>query len=53
VCDSTLRKMANVGDWVGACAQLDRWNKAGGRVVRGLVYRRADERAVCEGRVTQ
>ena len=51
VCGSTLQAMANAGDWKGACAQLDRWNRAGGRVFRGLVLRRASERAVCEGRV--
>lgn len=50
VCGSTLQAKANAGDWAGACAQLSRWDKAGGRVMRGLTRRRADERAVCEGR---
>lgn len=50
VCGSTLQRKANAGDWAGACAELDRWNRAGGRVYRGLVLRRADERAMCEGR---
>ncbi|MFT3805420.1 lysozyme [Arenimonas sp.] len=50
VCGSTLQAMANAGNWVGACAQLSRWNKAAGRVMRGLTLRRMDERAVCEGR---
>lgn len=50
VCGSTLQKKALANDWPGACAQLDLWNKAGGRVYDGLVYRRDDERALCEGR---
>ncbi|WP_425527764.1 hypothetical protein [Xylella fastidiosa] len=28
---------------------MDRWQHAAGREVRGLVLRRADERALCEG----
>ncbi len=51
VCQSTLRKKALAGDWPGACAELDKWKYAGGRVYRGLVYRRADDRALCEGRL--
>lgn len=50
VCGSTLQKKALANDWPGACAELDRWNKAGGRELRGLTLRRADERALCEGR---
>lgn len=50
VCGSTLQAKANAGDWAGACAQLSRWDKAGGRVMRGLTLRRIDERATCEGR---
>lgn len=48
VCGSTLQRHALAGNWKGACAQLDRWKYAGGRVFRGLVLRRADERKVCE-----
>lgn len=48
VCGSTLQRLANAGDWRGACAQLDRWVYAGGRVLPGLVKRRAAERALCE-----
>jgi len=51
VCGSTLQRKANGGDWAGACAELDKWKYAGGRVYRGLVLRRADERAMCEGRL--
>ena len=50
VCGSTLQRKANAGDWAGACAQISRWVYAGGKQVKGLVRRRAAERAVCEGR---
>jgi len=50
VCGSTLQRKALAGDWPGACAELSRWNRAGGRVLRGLTLRRIDERAMCEGR---
>lgn len=46
-CRSTLARHANAGDWVGACNQLPRWNRAGGVVVRGLSNRRAAEQALC------
>lgn len=35
-------------NWRQACAVLDRYKYAAGRVMRGLVLRRADERKVCE-----
>lgn len=46
-CKSTLVKKLNAGDLRGACDQLPRWNKAAGVVWRGLVTRRAQERAAC------
>lgn len=46
-CSSTLAKMANAGNWQGACNQLPRWNKAGGKVVRGLTNRRLAEQKLC------
>jgi len=49
VCGSTLQRKALDNDWPGACAELDRWKFAKGRELRGLVLRRADERALCEG----
>jgi lysozyme len=49
-CGSTVAKRFNAGDYAGACAAFDMWNKQGGRVLPGLVKRRAEERAVCEGR---
>jgi lysozyme len=49
VCGSTVQRKALANDWPGACAAIDLYNKAGGRVMRGLVLRRADERKLCEG----
>lgn len=46
-CRSTLVRKANAGDLTGACNELPRWNKAGGRIVRGLTNRRMSERAMC------
>lgn len=48
-CGSTLVRKLNAGDYVGACDELPRWNKAGGRVLPGLSKRRAQERAQCRG----
>lgn len=49
VCGSTLQQKALANDWPGACAELSKWKYGGGRVLRGLELRRADERALCEG----
>lgn len=46
-CGSTLVRKANAGDIRGACNELMRWNRAGGREVRGLTNRRAAERDLC------
>jgi len=46
-CRSTLVRKANAGDLAGACRELPRWNRAGGRVIRGLTNRRLSERAMC------
>lgn len=49
---STMLKMLNNNDRVGACNQLLRWDKAGGRVLRGLTLRRQAENKLClEGTV--
>lgn len=50
LCRSTLARKANLGDWVGACAELSKWKYAKGIELPGLVKRRAAERAICEGR---
>jgi GH24 family phage-related lysozyme (muramidase) len=49
VCGSDLQRLANAGDLPGACNQLPRWNKAGGKVVDGLTQRREMERRICLG----
>ena len=48
--NSTLLKKLNTGDHSGACKELLKWNKAGGKEVRGLTNRRKHEFEVCEGR---
>lgn len=45
---STLLRKLNAGDARGACAELSRWVYAGGVKLKGLVARRAEERALCE-----
>lgn len=40
---STLRKRVNAGRWADVPTELRKWNKAGGRVLRGLVLRREAE----------
>jgi len=47
VCGSTLQKKAKANDWVGACNELPRWNKAGGRELKGLTLRRKNEQQLC------
>ena len=44
---STAMRRLNAGDIRGACEAFAMWNRAGGRVIRGLVNRRADETALC------
>jgi lysozyme len=41
--DSTLLKKLNARDYRGAAAQFAVWNKAGGRVLKGLTTRRKEE----------
>jgi lysozyme len=43
---STLLRLLNAGDIDGAIAQFSVWNEAGGRVLAGLVKRRAAEAAL-------
>ena len=49
-CGSAAARKANAGDWPGACAAIEMWNRAGGKVVNGLAKRRAAERKLCEGK---
>jgi lysozyme len=50
-CSSTIAKKLNELDYVGACREILRWDKAGGRVVRGLTARRQTEYRQCTGGV--
>lgn len=45
---STLLRLHKAGDYVGAEEQFMRWTKAGGRVLPGLVRRRAAEAELYE-----
>lgn len=45
---STLLRKLNAGDHAGALAELPKWNLAGGKVLAGLVRRRAAEKAMAE-----
>jgi lysozyme len=40
---STLRKKVNAGDWDAVPSEIRKWNKAGGRVLKGLMIRREAE----------
>lgn len=46
-CRSTLNKKLNAMDYTGACNELLKWNKAGGRVYNGLTKRRLEEHKLC------
>lgn len=48
-CRSTLVRKLNAGDYAGACAELLRWTKAGGRTLPGLLRRRQTEYRICTG----
>ena len=42
---STLLRKLNKGDYVGASEEFARWNKSCGKILKGLVKRRAKEKA--------
>lgn len=46
-CHSSAARRLNAGDAKGACDALLMWNRARGRVVRGLTNRRQAERRLC------
>jgi len=46
---STLLRKLNAGDYDGAGAEFIRWNRAAGKIMRGLTRRRYAERALFEG----
>jgi lysozyme len=51
-CKSTMAEKFNKEDYAGACAQLSRWVYGPDKTkpLPGLVKRRTEERAICEGR---
>ncbi|MCS4234426.1 lysozyme [Stenotrophomonas sp. BIGb0135] len=44
--NSTLLRKFNAGDVAGAAAEFPRWNRAAGKVMKGLTNRRLDEQGV-------
>jgi lysozyme len=48
-CSSTLVKKLNDQDYAGACKEILRWDRAKGRVVKGLTIRRQEEHKKCLG----
>lgn len=46
---STLLRKLNQGDYYGASQEFQRWNKAGGKVFKGLTRRRLSERNLFNG----
>ena len=48
---STMLKVINSGDHAGVPAQIKRWNKAGGKVLEGLVRRREAEALLYQGAI--
>jgi lysozyme len=46
-CRSTVARRFNAGRFKDGCDAYLLWNRAGGRVVRGLTLRRQDERLLC------
>lgn len=40
---STLRKRINAQDWAGAKKEILKWNKGGGKILKGLTLRRMAE----------
>jgi len=47
--DSTLLRKFKTGDVAGAADEFPKWNKAGGKIMAGLVRRRKAERAMFVG----
>ncbi len=47
---STMLKVLNKGDYENVPAQIKRWNKAGGKVLEGLIRRREAEALLFEGK---
>jgi len=48
--NSTLRKKLNAGDYEGAAKEFLKWDKSGGKVLRGLSRRRQSEQNLFNGK---
>lgn len=48
-CSSTIARKLNALDYAGACLEILRWDRAQGRVIRGLTVRRQAEYQMCIG----
>lgn len=48
-CNSTLNRKLNAGEYDAACAELLKWDKAGGKALPGLTKRRQEEYKQCLG----
>lgn len=46
-CRSSADRLFDMGNWRAGCDAFLKWNKAGGREVRGLTLRRQRERQIC------
>lgn len=46
-CRSSIARKTNAGDLRGACDAIPLYNRAGGRIIPGLVNRRTKERLFC------
>jgi lysozyme len=46
-CKSSIARKLNAGDISGACESITLYNRAGGKVIPGLVKRREDEKKHC------
>ena len=47
---STMLKVLNLGEYEDVPAQMKRWNKAGGKVLEGLIRRREAEACLFQGK---
>ncbi len=47
-CRSTLARYVNANDLSAACDEILKWDRAGGKVVRGLTVRRQKEHVLCK-----
>lgn len=46
-CKSTAAKLLRAGQTKKACMEMGKWTKAGGKVLPGLITRRAKEQTMC------